>query len=59
MESRNRFAVPADELDAVRVHLGEQLQELAEPRAPESSQWNGQMPHPYGDGATHADADGD
>lgn len=59
MESRSRFAVPADELDAVKVHLGEQVQEQAEPRAVESSQWSGLRPHPFADGATHADADGD
>jgi hypothetical protein len=59
MESQNRFAVPADELDAVMVHLREQVQEQAEPRAAESSQWSGLLPHPFADGATHADADGD
>ncbi len=60
MKSRNRFAVAADELDAVRVHLGEQVQEQVEPRMPESSQWTGPIPHPYGGGgAIHGDADGD
>ena len=59
MEQRNRFAVPADDLDGVKVDLSEQVQEQSEPRSPESSQWNGPMPHPFGDGATSADADGD
>jgi len=58
MELRNRFTVPVDELDAVRVAREQQVQEQAEPRAPESSQWGGQVPHAAGSG-TDADADGE
>ena len=59
MEPRNRFAVPVDDLATARVDVSEQVQEQAEPRSPESSQWAGPLPHPFGDGATGADADGE
>ncbi len=59
MESRNRYAIPAEHLETVRVDDSEQVQEQAQPRPTESSLWNAPMPHPFGDGATHADADGD
>jgi hypothetical protein len=60
MEPRNRFAVPADELDAVRVDLAEQVQQQGEPRAPESSDWGGQLPPAFGGGGgANADADGE
>lgn len=59
MEPRNRFAVPAEHLEAERVDQSVQVQEQAEPRTPESSQWNRPISHPFGDGATNADADGD
>jgi hypothetical protein len=60
MEPRNRFAVPADELDAVRVDTLEQVQEQTEPRPPKSSDWNAQLPPAFGGGGgPNADADGD
>jgi len=59
MELRNRFAVPADQLDAVHVDLAEQVQQQGEPRAPESSDWGGQLPRVSGGGGADADADGE
>ena len=60
MEPRNRFAVPSDELDAVRVDHKQQVQEQSEPRAPESGDWGGRLPAAHGGGGgAHADADGE
>lgn len=60
MTSRNRFAVPSDELDAVRVDVAEQVQEQTQARAPQSSDWGGQRPAAFGDGGgANADADGE
>ncbi|HWH29244.1 MAG TPA: hypothetical protein VNU26_09830 [Mycobacteriales bacterium] len=57
MDPRNRFAVSADELDAARVDVEEQVEEQAEVRLHEA--WGATTPHPFGDGATGADGDGD
>lgn len=60
MDSRNRFAVPSDELDAVRVDLAEQVQGQTEARAPQSSEWGGHLPPAFGGGGgANADADGE
>ena len=59
MEPRNRFAVPSKELDAARVDLAEQVQEQTESRAPQSSDWGGQLPPAFGGGGAHVDADGE
>jgi hypothetical protein len=58
MEPRNRFAVPSDNLDAVRVDHTEQVQEQIEPRAPESGDWGGRLPPAHGGGGG-ATADGE
>lgn len=56
MEIRNRFAVPAEDLEAVRVDHALQVQEQAAPRAPQSWDW-GSLPS--APGAGWADADGE
>lgn len=58
MEPRNRFAVPVDDLDTVRVDQSAQVQEQAEPLVPDASNWAGALVPAYGDGAG-GDADGD
>jgi hypothetical protein len=55
----NRYAVPLEQLETrAHVSVGEQVQEQPEPRlhAPLVA---GPHLHPYGDGATGADGDGD
>ncbi len=59
MEPRNRFAVPVDDLEAVRVDVAAQVQEQAEARAPECSDWSGRLPPAFGGGGGDADADGE
>jgi hypothetical protein len=60
MEASNRFAVPANDLDSVRVYLSEHVQEQTEPRAAEFSEWGGQLPPVFGGGGgANADADGE
>ena len=60
MAPRNRFAVPSEELDAVRVDLAEQVQEQTEVQAPQSSGWGGQLPPAFGGGGgANVDADGE
>lgn len=60
MEPRNRFAVPSDELDAVRVDHAEQVEEQSESCAPESRDWVGRPASTHGGGGgANADADGE
>lgn len=55
----SRFAVPIADLErAAQVSTSEQVTEQAAPRLPEPLVAGPQL-HPYGDGATNADADGD
>lgn len=53
-----RYAVPAEQLDAVRVEESEQVTEQREPEHPDASLWSGPQLHPFGDGAS-GDVDGD
>ncbi len=58
MTEPNRYAVPLESLDGVRVAETEQVQEVSAPPHPESSAWNGPQLHPFGDGMG-TDVDGD
>ena len=58
--TENRFAVPLEQLDGVRVAAAEQVQERSEPRQPsEAATWGGLLPaHLDGGGGGTVD-DGD
>ncbi len=58
MTEPNRFAVPLDQLEGVRVAESEQVTEQASSLHPDSSAWNGPLLHPFGDGMG-TDADGE
>ena len=43
--TENRFAVPLEQLDGIRVAAAEQVQEQSEPRHPaEAATWGGLLP---------------
>ncbi len=58
MTEPNRYAVPAEQLEGVRVADTEQVQEQSVSPHPDSSAWSGPQLHPFGDGMG-TDADGD
>lgn len=60
MEPPNRFAVPADDLDAVRVDHADQVEENKEARPPDISNWAGRLTPAFGDGGGGScDGDGE
>ena len=54
----NRYAVPLEQLDGVRVEECDQVCVQAASQQPGSTQWAGMPLHPFGDGMT-GDADGE
>jgi hypothetical protein len=54
----NRYAVPLEQLDSLRVEPASQLTGQVEPTQPDSADWSGAQPHPFGDGMS-GDADGE
>ena len=58
MTTRNRYAVPLEELDRVHVGVAEQVQEEAAAAPPDGAElWGGSLVPAHGDGG--GDADGD
>lgn len=58
MTNPNRYAVPIDRLDGVRVEAAEQVEEQALLPASDTGSWTGALAPAHGDGAGQ-DADGD
>lgn len=58
MTEPNRYAVPVESLEGVRVAETEQVQEQPAPPHPDASSWSGPQLHPFGDGMG-TDVDGD
>jgi hypothetical protein len=54
----NRYAVPLEQLDSVRVAESEQVSAQPDTQHPDSTSWAAPALHPFGDGMT-GDADGD
>jgi hypothetical protein len=55
--TENRYAVPLEQLDSLRVQPSELVTAQQEPSHPDSAHWAGPALHPFGDGMG-GDADG-
>lgn len=58
MTNPNRYAVPLEQLDDVRVASTEQVEEQATAASGDTGSWAGALPPAFGDGGGH-DGDGD